>query len=149
MYFVKLFCCFQWKIDRVATVMLPFCSLLVVFPGAALTVLACFTFTGPSTTKPPLIFGSRHSSDKMDESTFIWLVWPSRITIPIMFKNIFLNVCMINNFGSVLGFHLMFNVKVFAHWFGNFRMRFIFSKFVILKISHAQKPCTLSPMYIN
>ncbi len=33
-------------------------------------------------------------------------------------------------------------IKVLAHWVWNFRMRFFI--FVILKIHHAQKPCTLS-----
>ncbi len=38
-------------------------------------------------------------------------------------------------------------LMVSENWVWNFRMRFFV--FVILKICHAQKPCTLSPMRIN
>ncbi len=40
-----------------------------------------------------------------------------------------------------------YRLKVSAHWVRNFRMRFF--AFTILKIRHAQRPCTLSPMRIN
>ncbi len=50
--------------------------------------------------------------------------------------------------GSIhFGRHFLFSLKVSAHWVWNFRMRFFV--FVILKMCHAQKPCTLNPMRIN